>query len=526
MIQVLGRHQRGLHTVVAIGILLLFGSCAWLSGDKERAEFLEPPSMEHTFGEATSFGAARAQWPHDRWWEQFSSLELDALMDTALKANPGLKVAAARLREAQGVVKVEGARLLPFLDADASLTYERLSQHGVFAALNKEVAGARFLLGVINPLSFRYEFDFWGKNRAMMEAALGQAAAEEAETAEVRLRLTTGVARAYVRGLALRQQYDVVQQILRIRLDLLRLAQTRSRLGLDDDLPVTQAVADLEAVRKREAGVRDQLDVQRNLLARLIGKGPDSARELFATRTITMRHEIPLPEHLSIGLLAHRPDLAAALYRTEASARLIKVAKAQFLPSIDLTAFVGFNALVLTKGASQLGNMLFSGQSFSYGIAPGLRLPWFEGGRLRGELAAQRGRYDAAVELYNETLLDAMREVADSLSAWQATSTMLDSHHRLLASLRDDWGLAKVRLASGLDDDREVLRHRQPVLEQEYALRALESDKLVAMVDLMEALGGGYHNPDLPQQQKKQSKPQNTMTSTASLSPTAKETSP
>ena len=503
--------KQSVQAILAVGTVFLCGSCAWLSGDKERSEFLEPPSMEQTVGEAASFGAARAQWPNDRWWEQFGSPELNALMDQALKDNPGLKVAAARLREAQGLVKVEGARLLPFLDADASLTYERISQHGVFAALNKEVAGARILLGVVNPLSFRYEFDFWGKNRAMMEAALGQAAAEEAEEAEVRLRLTTGIARAYVRGLALRQQYDIVQQLVGIRRDLLRLAQARARLGLDNDLPVKQAVAELEAVRKRDAGVRDQLDVQRNLLARLIGKSPDYARELFARRTITLPQEIPLPEHLSIGLLAHRPDLAAALYRTEASARLIRVAKAQFLPSIDLTAFVGFNALTLTKGASHLSNLLFSGQSFSYGFAPGLRLPWFEGGRLRGELAAQRAQYDAAVELYNETLLDAMREVADSLSAWQATSSMLDSHHRLLASLREDWGLAKVRLASGLDDDREVLRHRQPVLEQEYALRALESDKLVAMVGLMEALGGGYHNPDLPQTTKKP-EPQPVMT--------------
>jgi outer membrane protein TolC len=227
-----------LRALVAVGALLLSGGCAWLSGDKERAEFLDAPSMDETVGEAASFGAVRAQWPHDRWWEQFGSLELNELMDTALAANPSLKVAAARLREAQGVVKIEGARLLPFLDADASLTYERLSQHGVFAALNKEVAGARFLLGVINPLSFRYEFDFWGKNRALMEAALGQAAAEEAEMAEVRLRLTTGVARAYVRGLALQQQFTVVQQIVRIRQELWRLAQTRARLGLDDELPV------------------------------------------------------------------------------------------------------------------------------------------------------------------------------------------------------------------------------------------------------------------------------------------------
>jgi outer membrane protein TolC len=176
---------------------------------------------------------------------------------------------------------------------------------------------------------------------------------------------------------------------------------------------------------------------------------------------------------------------------------MVKVAKTQFLPTIDLTGFIGFNALTLTKGADKLANFLFSGQSLSYGLAPGIRLPWFEGGRLRGELAAQRAEYDAAVELYNETLLDAMREVADSLSAWQATTEILEAHRRLLASVTGDWRLAKVRLTSGLDDDREVLRHRFPVLEQEYALRTLESDRLVAIVDLIESLGGGYHNRDV-----------------------------
>src|SRR5581483_9897248 len=189
-------------------------------------------------------------------------------------------------------------------------------------------------------------------------------------------------------------------------------------------------------------------------------------RSLFASRQVVMPRQPLLPEHLPIGLLGHRPDLAAALYRAEAAARAVKVAKTQFLPTIDLTAFVGFNALTLTKGADKLGNLLFSGQSVAYGAAPGLRLPWFEGGRLRGELAAQRAEYDAAVHLYNDTLLEAMRDVADSLSAWRATRDMLAAHRRLLASLNDDWRLAGVRLTTGLDDDREPLRHRYPVLEQ------------------------------------------------------------
>ncbi|MGH7233447.1 MAG: efflux transporter outer membrane subunit [Nitrospiraceae bacterium] len=487
---------------VALGALLTVAGCAWMSKGDPPAEYLEPPEMKETLAEVTS---RLQQWPDDRWWEQFGNPELNQLMEVALQDSPTLKRASARLREATALVRVEGARLLPFLEADASLTYERLSQHGVFAALNPQVAGARFMLGIINPLSFRYEFDFWGKNRALLEGALGQAAAEEAEKAEVRLRLTTGVARAYFRGMALRQQFDLVKTIVGIRHNLRQLAETRSRLGLDNDLAVKQAVADYEAAVKRQVSVRDQLDVQRHLLARLAGKGPDEAAHLFAIPAAIIPDAIPAPDHLSMGLLVHRPDLAAALYRADSAARLVKVAKTQFYPTIDLTAFVGFNALTLTKGADQLANFLFSGQSFSYGIAPGLRLPWFEGGRLRGELAVHRAEYDAAVELYNETLLDAMREVADSLSAWQATREMLESHKRLLASLSDDWRLAKVRLVSGLDDDREVLRHRYPVLEQEYALRALESDQLVAAVDLIEALGGGYHNPDIEKRPKQKS---------------------
>ena len=90
--------------------------------------------------------------------------------------------------------------------------------------------------------------------------------------------------------------------------------------------------------------------------------------------------QIAAPDHLSMGLLVHRPDLASALYRAHAASRLVRVATTQFYPTIDLTGFVGFNALTLAKGTDKLANFLFSGQSLTYGLAPGLRMPWFEGG--------------------------------------------------------------------------------------------------------------------------------------------------
>ena len=480
---------------LACGLMLLTSGCAWIPPDGKRAELRTPPALEHTLSEAgrqEPLPPVR-RWPNDRWWRQFGSPELNRLTDIALKDNPGLKAAAARLRQAEGLVRVEGARLLPFLDAEARLTTDRISAHGVSAALNPELAGAHVISAAIRPLSFRYEFDFWGKNRAALEAALGEAAADEAEQADVRLRLTAAIARAYFRGLALRQQLDLAEDMVRLQRELLHLAETRFQLGLDAADPVKQATIALETANKREASARDQLELQRNLLARLLGTGPDKTRHLFTGR-VTVPDRIPLPTKLPLELLAHRPDLAAAVHRAEAAAQRIKVAKASFLPTVDLTAFVGLSAARLSKGASSLANVLFSGSSFAYGVSPGVRLPWFEGGRLRGELSAQRAEYDRAVELYNDTLLQAVQEVADGLSSWRETRAIVEAHGRLLNSQREALNLAQERLNSGLDDRRAVLARRHAVLDQEYVLKALETHQLVAMADLIEALGGGYKN--------------------------------
>ncbi|MCK9396925.1 MAG: efflux transporter outer membrane subunit [Methylobacter sp.] len=490
------------------GFMLLLSGCAWIPPGDKPAGFLSTPSLEHALSHSGRDGppAPAGNWPHQRWWQEFGSSELNGLMVIALKDNPGLKTAAARLRQAQAIIRVEGARLLPFLDAEAEFENTRISEHGVFAALNRtEAAGANIVFGRINPFNFRYEFDFWGKNRAALEAAMGEANAEEAEQAEVLLQLTSAIARSYMHGAALRQQLGLVQDMVELRRGLLNMDETRLRLGLDSADPVKQATIDLEQVNKREAGIRDQLDVQRNLLARLIGKGPDSTQNLFAG-TVINPEKMPLPAKLPLELLRHRPDLASALYRAEAASQRVKVSKAGFLPTIDLTAFAGVNALRLTKGASSLTNLLFSGSSFSYGIAPGLRLPWFEGGRLRGELSAQRAEYDGAVELYNETLLHAVQEVADSLSRWRETQAILEAHGRLLSAQHENLELVAQRFRSGLNDRRALLAHQHALLDQEYALKTLEADQRVAIVDLVEALGGGYVNDLKTTEQKPEPK--------------------
>ena len=172
-----------------------------------------------------------------------------------LADNQSLKKADDTLRNAEAFSQIEGARLVPILNADLGMRQSRIPNHGVVASYNPALAGLEKTMAYINPLSLHYEFDFWGKNRAILDAALGEAAAQAAETEETRLLLTTAVARSYFRIRALARQAGIAAGMTKLRRDLLALAQTRFKTGIDTADGVAEASADLEAAVKREAGV-------------------------------------------------------------------------------------------------------------------------------------------------------------------------------------------------------------------------------------------------------------------------------
>ncbi len=201
-----------------------------------------------------------AGWPTGEWWRRFRSPELDHIVEDALANNQSLKKATEVLREAEAFSQVEGARLLPFLSADAGMRQSRIPTHGVVTSYNSALAGLEKTMAYVNPLSVHYEFDFWGKNRAILNASLGEAAAQAAETAEVRLLLTTAVARAYFRIRALARQAEITSEMVKLRRDLLALAQTRFRTGIDSADGVTQASAELFGFRlvKQDASANEK----------------------------------------------------------------------------------------------------------------------------------------------------------------------------------------------------------------------------------------------------------------------------
>jgi NodT family efflux transporter outer membrane factor (OMF) lipoprotein len=468
--------------LLAVGLSLLNG-CAFMPEDGSRAKLLEMPSLKQTLNGDAQAEKIVSEWPRAQWWQEFHSAELNRLIETALKDSPSLHAAAARLTQAEAVADFQAAEMLPSLYANAELHHRRFSATDFYGP----AGGQTFTGAYIDPVVFRYHLDLWGKDKANLEAALGKERAQASELAMARLMLSTAIARSYIRLCAAEEDIELAHALSEKAGEKRQLAELRWQRGLTSQDLVYAAEQLLEAARQRETAVRNQSQVLRNRLAALVGQGPDWGRSIHVQKTEVAGH-LPQPEALSLGLLAHRPDVAAAMWQVESAAQLIKVAKTNFYPDVNLVGFAGLRSLNLKD------LFLSHGASVAYGMGPTVSLPIFEGGRLEAELKNQQAAYDAAAESYNGTLLAAVQQVADSLAEWRKTLEHDAAQERALEAAGAASTLAGKRYRAGLSTRDGIIDAEAALVQQRLTASELHSAHLLAAVGLIEALGGGYEN--------------------------------
>jgi NodT family efflux transporter outer membrane factor (OMF) lipoprotein len=459
--------------VLAIAVL---AGCASLDDSKPLSRLRDPARLEAS--RTLAQGPANAAWPKTTWWTSFGDAQLDALEDEALAASPNLAIAQARVRKAGALAAAAGAALAPRVDGSASVTRDRFSGNYIFPP----PFGGAWYTQPLARLDFGYEFDFWGRNRAAVRAALGEAKAAEIDGAAARLVLSVAIAQAY---LDLERQYaerDVAQATLAQRVKLRELTAQRVAAGLDSQVELKQAETAIPETRERIARADEAIALSRNCLAALAGAGPD--RGLALARPHTTPAATGLPSRLPADLIGRRPDVAAQRLRVEAAAAGIDVAKASFYPNVSLTAYAGLQSL----GLSQLA----SSASAIAGAGPALSLPVFEGGRLRANLHARQADYDAAVEQYNGAIVEALQEVADQLASMRALEARRREQRAALASAQAAYDLALLRYREGLGNYLQVLSAETPLLAQRSLGAELDARERLLSVNLIRALGGGY----------------------------------
>jgi NodT family efflux transporter outer membrane factor (OMF) lipoprotein len=437
-----------------------------------------PSPVAEVTGQKLGLADQSAAWPTTQWWHRYGDTQLDTLVDEALANSPSMTAAQSRLAQANAAVGGARAPLFPRVDADYALTRERISDTYIYPAPLGGSVQSDTHLG----LDFSYELDFWGKNRSRLQAALSQQQAASADQQAARTMLTSAVVRSYLNLQNAFAQRDVLNRIITQRNQTLSITQQRFSAGLDTQVEVKQAQSESASARVELTQIETTLAQLRNQVAALAGAGPERGLQLQATNMTVPSGGIPAA--VPLDLLGHRADVTAAKWRAESARSEIDVAKAQFYPNVNLTAFVGLQAL-------GTGNLL-EASSRAASIGPAVSLPIFHGGELNANLAGRRADADVAVSDYNQTVLNAVHQVADAMDAIRFLSRETTEQREARESIEAAYNLAINRYREGLGNYLTVLVAQTSVLTQARLETDLRFRAYKLDAELAGALGGGY----------------------------------
>jgi NodT family efflux transporter outer membrane factor (OMF) lipoprotein len=464
---------------VALGAMLYAVLAGCVSrGDWHATPAIAPQNLiaNRTLANAT---VAPEAWPTDTWWTGYGDPQLDALIAESFEGSPSLEIAQARLRSAQSQATRAKAAREPTTTVDAQVTKQRFPENGLYPP---PYAGSFVTQGQL-ALDFSYEIDFWGRNREALASARATVQAAEADKAAARLALAVAVARAYFQLNLSHTFLDVTQANLAQQLSILDLTRQRVAAGLENTARVKQSEGQVALVRASVDATQANIDTTRNAIAALVGVGPDRGLDLQHPQ-LSAPANIVLPSTLPVDLLGRRPDVTAARWRVEAAARGVAASEAAFYPNVNLVAFAGLQAVGLSK--------LFDANDAIVGGGPAFSLPVFNRGQLRGALEAQQAQYDLSVGQYNQSLIDAIHDVADVMTNWAATDKETADARVALEAAQNSYDLTRQRYSAGLDNYLSVLSAENQVFLAQALIAELQSRRLTTSTDLIRALGGGY----------------------------------
>ncbi len=458
-------------------LALLLAACATSGGLAPQGRLTEAQSLESSKA-LNGVPLTPAAWPQKDWWRAVGDPQLDALIDEALAGSPSLDTARARSAAAIAEAQAANAERQPSLSASGQYSGIRIPE----TVLPAPYGGSYNTLETLN-LRLSWAPDLWGGQRAAWEAALGRVRAAEIDIQAARIDLSVQVAEAYATMGYGFDQRDVAQAELDRANKLLELTQQRAAAGIDSQFQLKQAAAAVPAAQQQVQAAQLRIDGSRAALAALLGKGPDRGlsieRPKFAEPV-----GLALPSVLPAELLGRRPDLVAARWRAQAAQREVDSAKTRFYPNLNLSAAAGL-------ASAGIGN-LFESASRLYELGPAISLPIFDGGRLRANLAGSDAQFDLAAADYNQKLVDALRDVATSITTLNSLAQQRQQAQQSHELAQQAYDLSLQRYQDGIGNYLEVLSARAPLLQSEAALAELHIRQLDASLQLVQALGGGW----------------------------------
>ncbi len=432
------------------------------------AEASQPSNTGQT---AASSGASLGD---DKWEEVFQDPQLQSLIRTALKNNYDIRLAAARVLQAQAQLGITRADQFPNVGAGGNITSQRSPQIGPIPSY--EVTQGQ-LTG-----SAGWNLDFWGKYRRATEAARATVLGNQWAQNEVKATLVANLATAYFQLRELDLELEISQRTYNSRNQSLKLTQTLQQHGINSLLDVRQSEQLVYTAATEIPDFERQIAQQENAISILLGNNPgDVPRGLKLTE---QPHAPEVPVGLPSSLLERRPDVRAAEANLISANAQIGVARAAYFPQISLTGSAGYESPALTN--------LFTGPAGLWDLAGSFTQPIFEGGRLKSNVRLAEAEREQMLLTYQQTIQGAFRDVSNGLIAYRKDREFRVQQERLLASAQDAAHLSEVRFKAGTTDYLEVLTNETNSFSAELGLAQAQTNELLALVQLYQALGGGW----------------------------------
>ena len=399
-------------------------------------------------------------------------------MEEAQTVNLDIAAATARFIQADAQARVAGAALLPSLNGTGQEAYSRTSGSSASGLTN----GGREVVNYQASLSASYELDFWGKNRDAAQAAEETAIANRFDRDVVALTALVSVANAYFQVLASQDRLRSAERNIAAATRILDAIKERLQAGTGTDLDVAQQEAVLANQRASVPPLRQTLAQNVNALATLVARPPESVRVIGGTlnRISSPRVTPGLPSEL----LTQRPDIRRQEAQLAAATANVGSARAQFFPSIQLTGAGGYQSSSLVS--------LFQPHAAFFNVVGSLTQPIFDGGRILGNFEFTKARQDELLQTYRKTVIQSFADVDNALVSIRETTEKLRLQREVLAASRRAFQLSEQQLRAGTADIVTVLNTQLTLFQAEDSLSQAQLARLLAIVSLYQALGGGW----------------------------------
>jgi NodT family efflux transporter outer membrane factor (OMF) lipoprotein len=412
------------------------------------------------------------------WWRGFRSPELTDLMQEAQKVNLDIAAATARFIQADAQARIAGAALLPNVSGTGSETYSRTSG----SSASGLSIGGREVVNYNASLSASYELDFWGKNRDAAQAAEETSVANRFDRDVIALTTLTTVANAYFQVLASQDRIRTAQRNIASATRILDAIKERFKAGTGTDLDVAQQETVLGNQKALIPPLQQTLAQNINALATLVSRPPESVR--ITGGSLNQISSPRVTPGLPSELLTQRPDIRRQEAQLASATANVGSARAQFFPSIQLTGQGGYQSSSLAS--------LFQPHAAFFNMVGSLTQPIFDGGRILGNFEFTKARQDELLQTYRKTVVSAFADVDNALVAIRQTTERLRLQREVLASSRRAFELSEQQLRAGTADIVTVLNTQLTYFQAEDLLWQAQLARLLAIVSLYQALGGGW----------------------------------